>query len=215
MKVGVFDSGVGGLSVANAIRKALPELTVILKEDKRHVPYGTRQPAEILEFVVPIFHEMIKEGCIVIVIACNTVSTNLMDSLRERFSVPLIAVEPLVKYAARLTRSKTITVCATPATLASSRYQYLKSRYANRLTVLEPDCSDWAQMIQDRHVDRNKVHDSIEASLEKKSDVIVLGCTHYHWIEQEIKDMADARAIVLQPEPLVIGQLRQLLEQLA
>lgn len=215
MKVGVFDSGIGGLSVANAIKKSLPQLDIILKEDKQHIPYGTRQPAEILEFVVPIFESMIKEGCEIIVIACNTVSTNLMPQLRRRFSVPLIAVEPMLKYAARLTKSKVVTVCATPATLASPRYHYLKSRYAKSLAVLEPDCSEWAQMIQQKKIEEAKIRRSIEASLAAGSDVIVLGCTHYHWIEKEIKKIADARALVLQPEPIVIGQLRQLLEQLA
>lgn len=215
MKIGVFDSGIGGLSVANAIKKSFPELDIILKEDKQHVPYGTRQPAEILSFILPIFENMVREDCEIIVIACNTVSTNLMPELRQRFVVSLIAVEPMIKDAARLTRSKAITVCATPATLASPRYRYLKSRYAKNLSVLEPDCSEWARMIQQEKIEKAKIRQSIEASLNEGSDVIVLGCTHYHWIEQEIKDIADGRAVVLQPEPVIIGQLRQLLKQLA
>jgi glutamate racemase len=215
MKVGVFDSGVGGLSVANAIKKSLPEVDVILAQDEKHVPYGTRQPTEILGFITPIFQEMVDAGCEVIVIACNTVSTNLMPELRKTFNVHFIAVEPMIKYAARLTKSGVIAVCATPTTLASNRYQDLKKRYASKLEVLEPDCHDWAYMIEHRHIDHNKIRARIEKVLAKKADVIILGCTHYHWIEQEIKDITEARAQVIQPEPIVIGQLRQLLEQLA
>jgi glutamate racemase len=213
MKIGVFDSGVGGLSVANAIRKSLPELEIVVREDKEHVPYGTRRPEEILGSVRPIFQEMIDEGCQIIVIACNTVSTTLVPKLREEFKVPLIAVEPMVKYAAKLTRSGTIAVCATPTTLASPRYAYLKRRYAKDLTVLEPDCSDWARMIQDNEVNEGKIRARIETALDGKADVIVLGCTHYHWIEQEIKDIAAGRAQVIQPEPIVVQQLRELIAQ--
>lgn len=215
MKIGVFDSGVGGLSVANAIKESLPDIDVVLKEDKEHVPYGTRQPAEILGFVTPIFQQMVDEGCDVIVIACNTVSTTLMPELRRRIKVPLIAVEPMIKYAVQLSKTDTIAVCATPTTLASERYHYLKAHYARRLNVLEPDCHDWAHMIESKQVDQEKIRRRIEHVLGEGADVIVLGCTHYHWIEQEIKEIADGRAQVLQPEPIIIGQVRQVLKQLA
>lgn len=215
MKIGVFDSGVGGLSVANAIQKALPGQEISLHEDKTHVPYGTRQPDEILGFVTPIFQAMVNEGCDVIVIACNTVATNLMPELRSRFSLPLIAVEPMVKSAAKLTRSKVIAVCATPTTLASPRYAHLKDRYAKGIKVLEPDCHDWARMVEHKQVDERRIRDRIDQALALNTDVIVLGCTHYHWIEQEIKDIADSRAQVLQPEPIVIQQLKQVLSRLA
>ena len=130
MKIGVFDSGVGGLSVANAVRAALPDAEVLLRQDKEHVPYGLRPPKEILGFVVPIFQAMVDEGCQVIVVACNTVTTTLIEELRQRFSLPLVAVEPMVKPAAALTKTKVIAVCATPTTLASARYAWLKEEYA-------------------------------------------------------------------------------------
>ncbi len=88
MKVGVFDSGVGGLSMANAIRVALPDVEIVLKQDKEHVPCGLRQPEEILGFVTPLFLQLADDGCQVIVVACNTVSTTLIKELRERFCRP-------------------------------------------------------------------------------------------------------------------------------
>lgn len=215
MKIGVFDSGVGGLSVANAIHEALPEHEVVLREDKEHVPYGTRQPDEILGFVTPIFQELVDQGCQVIVVACNTVSTTLIGELRERFSIPLIAVEPMVKPAADATSSKIVAVCATPTTLASARYAELKATYASGIKVLEPDCSDWAYMIENKTVDRQKIADRINEVLDAGADVIVLGCTHYHWIEEEIRELAASRAQVIQPEQAIIKQLNAVLEQLA
>lgn len=214
MKIGVFDSGVGGLSVANAIHKALPEHEIILREDREHVPYGTRQPAEILGFITPIFQELVDEGCDVIVVACNTVSTTLVGDLRERFSLPMVAIEPMIKPAAEMTKSKIIAVCATPTTLASQRYAQLKATYAAGVKVLEPDCSDWAYMIENKTVDRQKIADRIKESLDAGADVIVLGCTHYHWIEQEIQALAAGRAQVVQPEQAIITQLKQVLAQL-
>src|SRR5690348_7793734 len=141
MKIGVFDSGVGGLAIANAIKKALPDLEVILREDKAHLPYGKRSPEEIMGFVVPIFRELIDAGCQAIVVACNTVTTTLIEDLRHKFNLPMVAIEPMIKPAAELTKNKIITVCATPTTLASPRYAWLKQTYAQGIKVLEPDCS--------------------------------------------------------------------------
>lgn len=215
MKIGVFDSGVGGQSVAQAIQRTLPEAEVMLREDKEHVPYGTRQPAELLELVTPIFQELVDAGCQVIVVACNTVSTTLIKELRRRFEIPLVAIEPMVKPAAALTKTKVIAVLATPTTLASARYAWLKDNYAKDVKVLEPDCSDWPYMIEHQQIDHQKIADRINEVLAANADVIVLGCTHYHWIEEDISKLSNGKATVLQPEQVVIEQLKRVLEQLA
>jgi glutamate racemase len=211
--VGVFDSGVGGQSVANAIKNALPNIKIIVREDKEHLPYGTKTPAELLNLVEPILKDL-SEQCDIIVVACNTVSTTIINDLRRKINVPLIAMEPMVKPAALVTKSGVIAVCATPTTLASKRYKWLKSKFAKGIKVVEPDCSDWSQMIENNQIDRGHIKERIEKSLEQGTDVIVLGCTHYHWIEQEIKQIANGRAKVLQPEQPVIDQLKRVLEQI-
>lgn len=215
MKIGVFDSGVGGLSVANAIQAALPDYEILYADDHEHVPYGTRQPAEILGFVEPILEGLVNQGCEAIVIACNTVTTTLIDRLRQGVAVPLVAVEPMVKPAAKRTKSGIIAICATPTTLASPRYRYLKETYAKNLTVLEPDCRDWSAMIEFNEIDESKIDERIQAVLAQGADVIVLGCTHYHWIEAEIKEQVTGRAEVIQPEPAIIEQLKRVIAQLA
>ncbi|MDB5185676.1 MAG: putative Glutamate racemase [Candidatus Saccharibacteria bacterium] len=214
MKIGVFDSGVGGLSVANAIQKDVPSHEVIFKNDKTHVPYGTRDPQEILGFVIPIFESLIADGCQVIVVACNTVSTTLIFELRKRFTIPLIAIEPMIKPAAALTKTGVIAVCATPTTLASDRYAELKSSYAKDITVLEPDCSDWSNMIEHQQIEASRINQRIQRVLDANADVIVLACTHYHWIEEQISILAYGKAKVLQPESAIISELKRVLARL-
>lgn len=212
-KVGVFDSGVGGWHVAQAIQKELPELEVIYKDDKAHVPYGTRPIDQIYGFVKPIIQDLVDEGCQVIVIACNTVTTNLISKLRADFEVPFIGMEPMVKPAAENTKSGVIAVCATPRTLSSKRYAWLKQTFAAGIKVIEPDCSDWAMMVESKAVDRHKIEHAISQACNQGADQIVLGCTHYHWIEQMINELVAGRATVIQPETAVINQLRSVLKQ--
>lgn len=210
-KIGVFDSGVGGKSVANSIAKSIPDLDILVVEDAKNLPYGTKSPEQLLSLVVPILEDMVSKGCTVIVVACNTVTTTIIKQLRTLISVPLVGMEPMVKPAAELSKNKIITVCATPATLGSERYGWLKATYAQGLTVLEPDCSEWAAMIESNQLNRKAIHTLIDDACHKGADVIVLGCTHYHWIEDIIRQEAAGRATVLQPEQPVIKQLQAVL----
>lgn len=212
MKIGVFDSGIGGLSVARAIETALPLAEVIFVTDPAHFPYATKTPDEIWGGIVPIFQGLIDQQCDAIVVACNTVSTTLIARLRQQFpSTPFVALEPMVKPAAQLSTNKVICVCATPTTLASERYAELKRQFAANVTVLEPDCSDWSRLIEHSEMNEQHIQETIEPALQAGTDVIVLGCTHYHWIEQEIRNLAGAAVEILQPEQAVISQLRRVL----
>lgn len=212
-RIGVFDSGIGGKSVANAIAQVLPEATIVFVNDTAHVPYGSKTPDELYGLVLPILQDL-EQKTDVIVVACNTVSTTLISRLRAVIKVPLIAMEPMVKPAAELTKTGVIAVCATPTTLASARYQELKQTYAKGLTVVEPDCSDWTRMIETNNVDKQHVTERITAACQAGADVIVLGCTHYHWIEDLIRQATIGQASVLQPEQPVIQQLKRIIATL-
>ncbi len=209
MKIGVFDSGMGGLSVAKAIEAAFSKAEVVFRNDSIHMPYGLRRPSELHALVVPILQELEDGGCQIIVIACNTVTTNLIEDLRAELNVPLVGMEPMVKTAAEQTLSGIVAVCATPATLASKRYSWLKQTYAENVTVLEPDCSDWAGMIERNDIDETLIEITVQDTLNRGADVIVLGCTHYHWIEELIQLLARDRAVVIQPEPAIIRQIER------
>ncbi len=211
LKIGVFDSGVGGQSVVNAVQKALPEAKIIYVDDKANVPYGSKSPEELYVLVAPILQDLANRVD-AIVVACNTVTTTLIERLRQEIAVPLVGMEPMVKPAAEQSKNRIIAVCATPATLKSARYAWLKETYAKDVKVLEPDCSDWAYMIENRQIDHNKLRSRIEEVCQAGADVIVLGCTHYHWIEEEIKAIADHyKTSVIQPERPVINQLKRVL----
>lgn len=214
-KIGVFDSGVGGLRVAQSIAKALPEAEVIYENDREHVPYGTKSSEELLGLVIPILQSLETKGCDVIVIACNTVTTTLIEQLRTEISTPLIGMEPVVRVADEHSKKGKIIVCATPATLGSERYKYLKSQISTNTVVFEPDCSDWAYMIEHNLINREQIQNRITPAIEAGADIIVLGCTHYHWIEDVICEIADDRAVVLQSEDDTIRLLREAIERLS
>lgn len=211
--IGVFDSGVGGEAVARAIRAALPDREVMCVNDAEHLPYGDKPPEVLLTYVLPKLQFLVDQGCEAIVIACNTVTTTLIEPLRQTVPVPLVGMEPMVKPAVGMTKKGVIAVCATPNTLKSKRYDWLKNTYAKPtgVSVLEPDCSDWARMIEDRTIDRQRIESIVDEVCGAGADVIVLGCTHYHWIEDIISSRSADRAIVIQPEAPVVAQLKRVL----
>ncbi|HEX5456528.1 MAG TPA: glutamate racemase [Candidatus Saccharimonadales bacterium] len=215
IKIGVFDSGVGGKSVAKAIEKEIPEIEVIYKSDSENLPYGDKTPEQLLKLVIPKLRELEAEGCEAVVVACNTVTTTIIKEVRERMKVPIVAVEPMVKPASKMTKTNIIAVCATPTTLNSPRYRELLELNARHITVLEPDCGDWVYLIESNSADYGAIQERITEVCRQGADVIVLGCTHYHWIEKEIKEIADKYgAEVLQPESALVAQLKRVLAQL-
>lgn len=212
--IGVFDSGIGGKSVAEAISKAMPEHKIIFRNDQMHLPYGNKTKQELLDLSLPILKDM-EDMCDVMVIACNTLTTNVIKDLRLAINVPLIAIEPMVKPAVKITKSSVIAVCATPSTLASDRYKVLKRDYAKGIKVIEPDCSNWAELLEKNELTSEEIRKTTEEIISKGADVIVLGCTHYHWIESDIVTIVNNKAIVLQPEQAIIRRLSEVLEQLS
>lgn len=194
-----------------AIQKEMPECEVILESDSEHFPYGSRSIEQIYGFTKPILQKLVGKGCEVIVVACNTVTTNLISRLRDEIPIPLVGMEPALKPAAAATKSGVIAVCATPRTLESQRYKWLKEQFAQGVKVLEPDCSDWAYMIETNTVDRDKIAKNINWIIEEGADQIVLGCTHYHWIEKLVWEIATGRAAIIQPEGPVMAQLKRVL----
>lgn len=213
MKIGVFDSGIGGKSVEKAINRELPEIKTVYASDPDNLPYGTKTPEELINLVIPKLKKLESDGCEAIVVACNTVTTTIIKQVREQIKIPIVAVEPMVKPACEMTKKKTIAVCATPTTLDSPRYRELLEQYAKHITVLEPDCSDWVYLIENDASDRSSIDDRIKEVCDQGADVIVLGCTHYHWIEEEIKSLAkDYGVEVIQPETALVAQLKRVLK---
>lgn len=212
MTIGVFDSGIGGEAVAMALRKEFPTASIESISDSEHVPYGGRSGDEVLRLTEKAIQPLLQAHVDVLVIACNTATTLALPALRERYPEQVfVGIEPMLKPAAAHTKSGVICVCATPSTLASERYAELKQSYADSCKVIEPDCSTWAYMIEQRAVDEVIIREQIHSALEKNADEIVLGCTHYHWIKELIERECAGRAEVLEPSVAIGRRIRQLL----
>lgn len=211
MKIGIFDSGVGGQSFIDKIKIRFPKAEITYKEDKKNIPYGNKSSKELLNLTLPIFKEFELEKCDAVLVACNTVTTNIINKLRTKITIPLIGVEPMIKPASGMSQTNNIAVCATRATKSSLRYKYLKKTYASNLNVYEPNCDSWAYMIENNRQNELELHAMIQGMLSKKVDIIVLGCTHYHWIEEELQKLAKPSIKVIQPIDPVLKQLERVL----
>jgi len=212
MKIGVFDSGIGGKAIADRLQADYPNSEVMYVDDSKNVPYGSRTQDDIVRLTDAAIQPLLDEACDVIVIACNTATAAAIEILKDTYpGTPFIGLEPMVKPAALLTKSGVIAICATPFTLKSARYSSLKENYASDVVVLEPDCSEWASMIETNHTDTQEIAEAIDAVCVAGADVIVLACTHYHWIKEEIIKIADGRAKVIDPSDAISHRVADVL----
>lgn len=211
MKLGVFDSGIGGEAIAISLRMAFPDSEIIVVNDRQNVPYGSKSPEQIITLTDTAIQPLLTERCDVIVIACNTATAVAIETLRGRYpDQPFVGLEPMIKPAASLTETCVIAVCATPATLMSERYLKLKETYANGMIILEPDCADWASMIEHDQIDEFIVQNVVADALEQDADVIVLACTHYHWIRETIEAHTAGRATILDPSTAIVRRISEI-----
>ncbi len=212
MRIGVFDSGIGGEAIASALQAQFPEAELVVVNDKAHVPYGGRPQQEIIQLTTAALQPLLSRHCDIIIIACNTATTAAIQTLRTNYPDQFfIGIEPMIKTAAQKTKSKLVTVCATPATLQSVRYAELKERFGEGITFIEPDCSDWARLIEANALSRSEINAIVGDSLRQNSDVIVLGCTHYHWIKEVVEEAAGSSAIILEPSEAIGRRVKELL----
>ena len=211
MRIGIFDSGIGGEAIATALNKLFPSVQIVSVNDREHVPYGNRQPEEIIQLTKNAIKPLLDIKCDAIIIACNTATTIAISTLRLEYpDVNFIGIEPMIKPAAKITKTKCIAVCATPQTLQSDRYNHLKRIWAPDIEIIEPDCSDWAEMIEHDKSDQIDVNSVVKSLLNRGVDVIVLGCTHYHWIKQRIVDAAGLNITILEPTDAIAARIKKL-----
>lgn len=211
MRLGIFDSGIGGEAIARPLKTAFPTADILIVNDRKNLPYGNKSPDEVRVLTDQSIRPLL--GRDIIVIACNTATTLALPYLRAKYpQQKFIGIEPMIKPASILTRAGTICVCATPATLASKRYSELVLQFASKCQIIEPDCSRWASMIERNTLTEQHIKDAILPVLEAGADIIVLGCTHYHWIRQSIIDLVGDQASVIDPSEAIVDRVRYLLE---
>jgi glutamate racemase len=215
--MGVFDSGVGGISVLRAIRGQMPEESVIYFADQGHVPYGSRSMQQIQTFSEGITRFLLEQGSKIIVVACNTASAAALKYLREKFpEVQFVGMEPAVKPAAEHTQTGKVGVLATPATFQGALYASVVERFANGVELFQNTCPGLVHQIEQGNLKgretRRILENALFPMLEKDIDTVVLGCTHYPFVIPLIQQIVGANVRVIDPAPAVAKQAGRLLE---
>ena len=215
--IGIFDSGVGGLSVLRAIRAQMPEESVIYFGDQGHIPYGPRRMEQIRDFSEAITNFLLEHHAKIIVVACNTASAAALKYLREKFpDVQFVGMEPAVKPAAEQTTTGKVGVLATPATFQGALYTSVVERFANSVELFQNTCNGLVQQIEQGNLDgdetRRILEDALLPMLEKNIDTVVLGCTHYPFVIPLVQEIVGEKVRVIDPAPAVAKQVKRLLE---
>jgi glutamate racemase len=214
--IGVFDSGVGGVSVLREIRRELPAEDLIYLADSAYTPYGDRPAAVITERSIAMVTLLERGGVKAVVVACNTATGIAVDALRARFAMPVVAIEPAVKPAAARTRTGVVGVLATTQTLASQRFTKLVATHAAGVRVVTQPSPGLVERVEAGELStastRSLVEQYVRPLLDNGADTIVLGCTHYPFLSAVIQDVAGPSITVIDPAVAVARELRRRLE---
>ena len=215
--IGVFDSGVGGLSVLRALREYMPVEEMIYLGDQAHVPYGARRKGEIQKFSEGITNFLLEQDSKIVVVACNTASAAALTYLREKFpEVPFVGMEPAVKPAAENTTTGKVGVLATPATFQGALYASVVERFGAGVELFQATCPGLVGQIERGQLDseetRNILKEALLPMLEKNIDTVVLGCTHYPFVIPLIEQIVGPLVRVIDPAPAVARQVGRVLE---
>jgi glutamate racemase len=211
--IGIFDSGIGGLSVARAISELLPNEQLIYVADSGHAPYGEKNDDYIYRRMQTITQFLLSQQVKAIVVACNTATTSAIDKLRAQYTVPIIGVEPGVKPAVLASKTGVIGVLATPRTLQTPAFCSLAQRFAGEAKVLLQPCPELVKKIEalDLHSEQMRmlIKSYVLPLLEKNVDTLVLGCTHYNFVAKLIAEIAGPEVRLIRTEHAVAMQLQQ------
>ncbi len=214
--VGVFDSGVGGLSVLAAIRSTLPHEDLLYLADSAHAPYGDKTEARIQQRARSCVEFLLERGAKAIVVACNTATVAAVEVLRAAYTLPIVAMEPGVKPAVRETRSGVIGVLATAGTVRSQRFQALLADHANGVEVIAQACPGLVEQVERGAFATSETRRLLDRYLDPLSrrgaDTLVLGCTHYPFLSAEISSRVGDAVAVIDTGPAVAAQLGRRLE---
>ncbi len=218
LPIGIFDSGLGGLSVLRAIRQQMPAQPLIYFGDQAHVPYGVRSLEEVRSFSISITRFLRQQGAGLIVVACNAASAAALHDLRQTFpEVPFVGMEPAVKPAAETTQRGIVGVLATPATFQGQLYASVVERFAQGVTILTDTCPGLVGEIERGNLDGPRTRAILERALQPMLaagiDTVVMGCTHYPFVIPLIEEIAGPSVRVIDPAPAVARQAARLLAQ--
>ncbi len=220
--IGIFDSGVGGLSVFKEIRKLLPEQSYVYYSDNAHCPYGEKSREYIIDRARTITEFLLSKGCEIIVVACNTATAAAIATLREEYPLRFIGMEPAIKPAAKATQTGIVGVLATAGTLKATKYIDTRAKWAQGVTIVEHIGQGFVELVEKGILNGPHAESTVSASLkpllDAGADTIVLGCTHYPFLSETITKVAselypERQITVIDPAPAVARHLVEVMQE--
>lgn len=212
--IGVFDSGVGGLSVLHHVRQTLPNERLIYVADSAHVPYGDKSPAFIEARSLALTRYLVSQGADAIVIACNTATAAAAHALRVKYNkLPIIGMEPAIKPAVAATKSGVVGVLATVGTLESARFAALLEKHAGHVKIVTQGCPGLVEQVERGHlteIDTRRLVERYTAPLlAQGADTLILGCTHYAFLTPLIREVVGADIALVDTSEAVARQVQR------
>jgi len=214
--IGIFDSGIGGTSIFKEIHSLLTAEHFIYLADSKHAPYGNKTKDEIVHLSIKNTELLLDEGCKIIVVACNTATTNAISYLREKYEVPFIGIEPAIKPAALKTRTKVVGILATRGTLSSQLFHKTTDLYASGIKVIEQVGEGIVPLIETGQLDSKKMlallKNYIDPMIKADIDYLVLGCTHYPYLIPILEKMLPKKVTIIDSGLAVAKQTQAILK---
>ena len=199
--IGVYDSGFGGLSVWRELHRALPCESLIYLGDGKNCPYGSLPKQRITELAEAAVRDLVERGCKMVVVACNTATAAAISHLRATFDIPIVGLEPAVKPACAMTRSKVVGVIATERSLKGEKFLSTVERYGQGVEVIKAVGEGFVEAVENNEEDtpatEQIVRRVVEPIIERGADVIVLGCTHYPFLRDVIARVVGERDVAI------------------
>ena len=215
--IGIFDSGVGGTSIWQEIHKLLPHESTIYLADSKNAPYGPKGKQKIVELSIKNTELLIEKGCKLIVVACNTATTNAIRYLRENYDVPFIGIEPAIKPAALQTKSNAIGILATKGTLSSELFHKTSDLYGNGVTIIEQIGEGLVPLIENGEINSPEMENllklHIQPMIAANIDYLVLGCSHYPYLIPKLQTLLPKHVTIIDSGIAVAKQTQAILEQ--
>lgn len=215
--IGVFDSGVGGTSIWKEIILRLPNEDTIYLADSKNAPYGNKPKQEIIDICIKNTEILISKGAKIIVVACNTATTNAIDILRNKFNLPFIGIEPAIKPAALASLTKAVGILATKGTLSSQLFHKTSKAFAKDIIIVEQEGTGLVPLIENNQIDSEEMNILLKKYLSpmihKNIDYLVLGCSHYPYLIPKIKGIIGNNITIIDSGFAVAKQTEKILSE--
>jgi len=215
--IGIFDSGVGGISIWKEVHKALPNEQTIYLSDSINAPYGQKSKERITELSIKNTEYLLERNCKLIIVACNTATTNAIKHLRNSYNIPFIGIEPAIKPASLQTKTKTVGILATKGTLNSELFEKTSSKIGDNINIIEQVGEGLVELIEAGKIDSEEMYLLLEKylkpMLDQNIDCLVLGCTHYPFLIPTIKKITNNSINIIDSGEAVARQTKRILSQ--